>query len=129
MICFCNCDENIWVFSEHWKSLNWLPSLCVKQHNEHKYMWQSFRHVLCTSNWYWRASLFQSLQQQLEVINGYDELLADIVNLCVDYYENKMYLTPSEKHMLLKVSINTLTFTHYTLASDKMHIYYIVWII
>uniref|UniRef100_A0A671SL10 Cytoplasmic FMR1-interacting protein 1 homolog n=1 Tax=Sinocyclocheilus anshuiensis TaxID=1608454 RepID=A0A671SL10_9TELE len=45
----------------------------------------------------------QSLQQQLEVISGYDELLADIVNLCVDYYENKMYLTPSEKHMLLKV--------------------------
>jgi len=41
------------------------------------------------------------------VINGFDELLADIVNLCVEYYENKMYLTPSEKHMLLKVSINT----------------------
>lgn len=38
------------------------------------------------------------------MINGYEELLADIVNLCVDYYENKMYLTPSEKHMLLKVS-------------------------
>uniref|UniRef100_A0A7N9B1L2 Cytoplasmic FMR1-interacting protein n=1 Tax=Mastacembelus armatus TaxID=205130 RepID=A0A7N9B1L2_9TELE len=52
----------------------------------------------------------QSLQQQLEVIHGYEELLADIVNLCVDYYENKMYLTPNEKHMLLKVSnaqINT----------------------
>ena len=48
--------------------------------------------------------MYQSLQQQLEVINGYEELLADIVNLCVDYYENKMYLTPSEKHMLLKVS-------------------------
>ncbi|XP_019484451.1 PREDICTED: cytoplasmic FMR1-interacting protein 1 [Hipposideros armiger] len=45
----------------------------------------------------------QSLQQQLEVIPGYEELLADIVNLCVDYYENRMYLTPSEKHMLLKV--------------------------
>uniref|UniRef100_A0A671RLR4 Cytoplasmic FMR1-interacting protein n=1 Tax=Sinocyclocheilus anshuiensis TaxID=1608454 RepID=A0A671RLR4_9TELE len=45
----------------------------------------------------------QSLQQQLEVISGYDELLGDIVNLCVDYYENKMYLTPNEKHMLLKV--------------------------
>ncbi|KAF3834823.1 hypothetical protein F7725_027381 [Dissostichus mawsoni] len=44
----------------------------------------------------------QSLQQQLEVINGYEELLADIVNLCVEYYENKMYLTPNEKHMLLK---------------------------
>lgn len=47
--------------------------------------------------------VFQSLQQQLEVISGYEELLADIVNLCVDYYENRMYLTPSEKHMLLKV--------------------------
>ena len=46
----------------------------------------------------------QSLQQQLEVINGYDELLADIVNLCVDYYEDKMYLTPNEKHTLLKVA-------------------------
>lgn len=50
------------------------------------------------------CTVCQSLQQQLEVINGYEELLADIVNLCVDYYENKMYLTPSEKHMLLKVS-------------------------
>lgn len=39
------------------------------------------------------------------MIVGYEELLADIVNLCVDYYENKMYLTPSEKHMLLKVSL------------------------
>ncbi|MGH0188433.1 UNVERIFIED_CONTAM: hypothetical protein FKN15_042994 [Acipenser sinensis] len=45
----------------------------------------------------------QTLQQQLEVIPAYEELLADIVNLCVDYYENKMYLTPTEKHMLLKV--------------------------
>lgn len=54
--------------------------------------------------WILSFFLFQSLQQQLEVINGYDDLLADIVNLCIDYYENKMYLTPSEKHMLLKVS-------------------------
>lgn len=45
----------------------------------------------------------QSLQQQLEVIPGYEELLADIVNICIDYYENRMYLTPGEKHMLLKV--------------------------
>lgn len=51
------------------------------------------------------CSVCQSLQQQLEVISGYEELLADIVNLCVDYYENRMYLTPSEKHMLLKVRV------------------------
>jgi len=71
------------------------------------------------SQWNWQASLFQSLQQQLEVINGFDELLADIVNLCVEYYENKMYLTPSEKHMLLKVSINT---DIYTLSSSIWNI-------
>ena len=51
----------------------------------------------------WPLLMFQCLHQQLEVIPGYEELLADIVNICVDYYENKMYLTPSEKHMLLKV--------------------------
>lgn len=51
------------------------------------------------------SAVFQCLHQQLEVIPGYEELLADIVNICVDYYENKMYLTPSEKHMLLKVRL------------------------
>uniref|UniRef100_A0A674MZ85 Cytoplasmic FMR1 interacting protein 1 n=1 Tax=Takifugu rubripes TaxID=31033 RepID=A0A674MZ85_TAKRU len=61
----------------------------------------------------------QSLQQQLEVINGYEELLADIVNLCVDYYENKMYLTPSEKHMLLKV----MGFGLYLMDGNSSNIY------
>uniref|UniRef100_A0A7N6FFR2 Cytoplasmic FMR1-interacting protein n=1 Tax=Anabas testudineus TaxID=64144 RepID=A0A7N6FFR2_ANATE len=61
----------------------------------------------------------QSLQQQLEVIHGYEELLADIVNLCVDYYENKMYLTPSEKHMLLKV----MGFGLYLMDGNSSNIY------
>uniref|UniRef100_A0A672H8X9 Cytoplasmic FMR1 interacting protein 1 n=1 Tax=Salarias fasciatus TaxID=181472 RepID=A0A672H8X9_SALFA len=61
----------------------------------------------------------QSLQQQLEVINGYEELLADIVNLCVDYYENKLYLTPSEKHMLLKV----MGFGLYLMDGNSSNIY------
>ncbi|KAI5109527.1 cytoplasmic FMR1-interacting protein 1-like [Silurus meridionalis] len=61
----------------------------------------------------------QSLQQQLEVINGYEELLADIVNLCVDYYENKMYLTPGEKHMLLKV----MGFGLYLMDGNSSNIY------
>lgn len=60
----------------------------------------------------------QSLQQQLEVINGYEELLADIVNLCVDYYENKMYLTPSEKHMLLKVRESLLLWNTWIYKCD-----------
>ncbi|KAL3047775.1 hypothetical protein OYC64_021864 [Pagothenia borchgrevinki] len=61
----------------------------------------------------------QSLQQQLEVINGYEELLADIVNLCVEYYENKMYLTPNEKHMLLKV----MGFGLYLMDGNSSNIY------
>uniref|UniRef100_A0A8C4ST04 Cytoplasmic FMR1-interacting protein n=1 Tax=Erpetoichthys calabaricus TaxID=27687 RepID=A0A8C4ST04_ERPCA len=68
-----------------------------------KFSWPKHDLSFIESNYLFWSFLFQSLQQQLEVIPGYEELLADIVNLCVDYYENKMYLTPNEKHMLLKV--------------------------
>lgn len=52
------------------------------------------------------------------MIPGYEELLADIVNICVDYYENKMYLTPSEKHMLLKVQLPPSHTQHLGLPSN-----------
>ena len=42
-------------------------------------------------------------------INGYEELICDIVNISMNYYENKMYILPSEKHMLLKVSSCSFT--------------------
>lgn len=44
-----------------------------------------------------------NLKEKLEAINGYAELLADIVTLATTMYENKMYMLPSEKHMLVKV--------------------------
>lgn len=44
------------------------------------------------------------LKETLQQIPGYEDLLCDVVNLCVYLYENKMYLLPSEKHMLVKVS-------------------------
>jgi len=44
-----------------------------------------------------------SLKMALTGINGYEELICDIVNISMNYYENKMYILPSEKHMLLKV--------------------------
>lgn len=72
------------------------------------YSFKCFLPVLCCSSAHVdnvASVVFQCLHQQLEVIPGYEELLADIVNICVDYYENKMYLTPSEKHMLLKVRL------------------------
>jgi len=44
-----------------------------------------------------------SLKLVLSGIQGYEELICDIVNISMNYYENKMYILPSEKHMLLKV--------------------------
>lgn len=44
-----------------------------------------------------------AVKENLEKISGYEELLADVVNICVHMFETKMYLTPEEKHMLVKV--------------------------
>ncbi|XP_044741705.1 cytoplasmic FMR1-interacting protein [Chrysoperla carnea] len=44
-----------------------------------------------------------TVKENLEKVPGYEDLLADVVNICVHMYESKMYLTPSEKHMLVKV--------------------------
>ncbi|XP_072158077.1 cytoplasmic FMR1-interacting protein-like isoform X2 [Bemisia tabaci] len=44
-----------------------------------------------------------TVEENLEKIIGYKELLFDVVNLCVHMFETKMYLTPTEKHMLVKV--------------------------
>lgn len=73
-------------------------------YSESSFLVLSVHYCLSKGDLLCRAFSVQCLHQQLEVIPGYEELLADIVNICVDYYENKMYLTPSEKHMLLKVS-------------------------
>ncbi|XP_022901321.1 cytoplasmic FMR1-interacting protein [Onthophagus taurus] len=44
-----------------------------------------------------------TVKENLEKVPGYEELLADVVNICVQMFEMKMYLTPEEKHMLVKV--------------------------
>lgn len=43
------------------------------------------------------------LKESLEITPGYEELLADVVNISVHMYENRLFLEPSEKHMLVKV--------------------------
>jgi len=43
------------------------------------------------------------LKQSMQEIPGYEDLLCDVVTLAVYMYENKMYLLPQEKHMLVKV--------------------------
>jgi hypothetical protein len=44
-----------------------------------------------------------TVKETLERIPGYEDLLCDVVNICVHMFETRMYLTPSEKHMLVKV--------------------------
>lgn len=43
------------------------------------------------------------LYDQLSEILNFEEVLAEIVNTAARRYEMKCYMTPKEKHMLLKV--------------------------
>ncbi|XP_041358058.1 cytoplasmic FMR1-interacting protein-like isoform X2 [Gigantopelta aegis] len=53
---------------------------------------------LATSN-----KIRSDLKNELIQIQGFEELLADIINICVHMYETRMYLEPKEKYMLVKV--------------------------
>ena len=47
----------------------------------------------------------KSLQTKLEHIQGAEDLLADVVNACCTMYENKHYVLPKEKEIMLKVMV------------------------
>lgn len=49
------------------------------------------------------------LKESLESTPGYEELLADVVNISVHMYENRLFLEPSEKHMLVKVQMFSIS--------------------
>ena len=59
---------------------------------------QNLSMFLATTN-----TIRDSLKKALSTIQGYEDLLAEVVNICVHMYENKMYLEPQEKAMLVKV--------------------------
>ncbi|KAM3720431.1 Cytoplasmic FMR1-interacting protein [Dirofilaria immitis] len=44
-----------------------------------------------------------ALKSELQSIESYEEVLADVVNICVILFENHMYITPAERHMFVKV--------------------------
>jgi len=44
-----------------------------------------------------------TLKEKLQTIQAHEDLLCDVVNISVHMFENKMYLTPKEKQMLVKV--------------------------
>lgn len=45
----------------------------------------------------------QELKKKLRQVQNYEDLMLDIINICMIYYEEKRYLVPEDKHMLLKV--------------------------
>jgi len=70
-----------------------------------------------------------TVKENLEKIPAYEELLSDVVNLCVQMFESKMYLTPSEKHMLVKVNITIFLYPFVQLISILFHTGYGIWTI
>lgn len=60
-----------------------------------------------------------TLKNELINIEGYENLLSDIVNICLNMYENMMYLTPNEKYMLVKV----MAFGLFLIDSKDISIY------
>ncbi|CAL8114581.1 unnamed protein product [Orchesella dallaii] len=60
-----------------------------------------------------------NLKENMEKITNYEDLLADVINICVTMFESKMYLTPTEKHMLVKV----IGFALYLIDTQNCNIY------
>ncbi|XP_076441680.1 cytoplasmic FMR1-interacting protein 2-like [Babylonia areolata] len=50
-----------------------------------------------------KNSIRDSLREKLAEIPGHEELLADVVNTCVNMYETGLYMEPAEKYLLVKV--------------------------
>ncbi|XP_033631530.1 cytoplasmic FMR1-interacting protein 1-like isoform X1 [Asterias rubens] len=61
----------------------------------------------------------QTLKENLTKIDGYEELMIDIINLCMEMYEARQFVVPSEKHVLVKV----LAFGLFLLDSKEINIY------
>lgn len=53
-------------------------------------------------------SITTKLQQSLQEIDRYDDVLAEVANECLAMYEQRQYVLPAEKHLLLKVAAFTL---------------------
>ncbi|KAJ8297562.1 hypothetical protein KUTeg_024093 [Tegillarca granosa] len=58
-------------------------------------------------------------RETMQSTPNYEELLADIIQICVQMYESRMYLEPNEKYMLVKV----MGFGLYLMDSKENSIY------
>ena len=65
----------------------------------------------------------EELKKRLVTISNYEDLILDIINICVTYYEQELYLVPDDKHMLLKVIGFGLNILDNPDRTDAMSIY------
>ncbi|CAB3409696.1 unnamed protein product [Caenorhabditis bovis] len=58
------------------------------------------------------------LKLQMKTIEGYEELLADVINICAHMYEHQLYVSPNEKHMFVKV----IAFSLFLMDGDSANV-------
>ncbi|KAH7700938.1 cytoplasmic FMR1-interacting protein 2-like isoform 5, partial [Aphelenchoides avenae] len=71
---------------------------------------QSLSLFLATQN-----RIKEDLKTELTKVDGYEELLADVINICVHFFETQMYVNPTERHMFVKV----IAFSLYLMDASK----------
>uniref|UniRef100_A0AC34GHC3 Cytoplasmic FMR1-interacting protein n=1 Tax=Panagrolaimus sp. ES5 TaxID=591445 RepID=A0AC34GHC3_9BILA len=45
----------------------------------------------------------EKLRSDIQQIDSYEEIMSDVINNCAQFYENRYYVSPDEKHMFVKV--------------------------
>lgn len=45
----------------------------------------------------------EKLRSDIQQIDSYEEIMSDVINICAQFYENRYYVSPDEKHMFVKV--------------------------
>ena len=65
-----------------------------------------------------QGSIREELKKALEKIKNFEDLICDIINISIAMLEEKRYLAPAEKHMLVKV----MGFSLFLLDSETINI-------
>ena len=63
-----------------------------------------------------QGKIRDNLKDTLKVVKNHEELFCDIINTCLTMFESKTYLTPAEKHVLVKV----MGFSLFLIDSDQV---------
>ena len=65
-----------------------------------------------------QGKIRDTLKENLEKIRNYEDLFCDVINICQQMFDTRAYLTPAEKHMLVKV----MGFSLFLIDSDAANV-------